>query len=84
MIALIGAFLVILIGMAKGSDWTSKLLNMSWENVLVILGAIATMLMQIIPLLPNIPAWVPVVLAMVIKAIKDMQVTTASPAFKNK
>lgn len=73
---LIAFFIALGIAMNKGSAITAKIFALSWEDIIVILGAVMSLVLQLMPLFPSIPVWLPVVLAIVIKAIKDLHSST--------
>jgi len=72
-VALIAIFVFISIAMAKGSALSSELLNLSWENILVIIGVVLTIGLQITQVVPSVPSWVPAVIAILIEAVSNAQ-----------
>jgi len=71
-IGLVLVYCFIGVAMNKGSAITAEIFALSWEDILVILGAVLSVVQQIAPLIPGFPAWLPVVIAIVVKVIKDL------------
>lgn len=81
-IILVAFFISLYVAMNKGSPLTQTILGLSWEDIVVILGAIMSLISQLSPFIPNMPAWLPIVIAIIIKAIKDMHTSTVQAKAK--
>ena len=75
-IAALIAFGFIYVCLYYGSEITQDLAKSNWEDILIVMGAVLSILMEVIPLFPNVPAWLPALLTIAIKALKDLQTGT--------